>query len=64
YLAPLKDPQRILDVGTGTGIWAVDVADKYPAAEVIGADLRYVTPAWIPPNCKFEVDDAEPTWTF
>lgn len=42
-LAPLKDPHRILDIGTGTGIWAVDVADKFPAAEVIGTDLRYIT---------------------
>ena len=42
-LAPLKDPHRILDIGTGTGIWAVDVGDKFPAAEVIGTDLRYLT---------------------
>jgi len=42
YMAPLKDPQRILDIGTGTGIWAIDAADKHPAAEVIGTDLRYV----------------------
>jgi len=26
HLAPLENPQRILDVGTGTGIWAVDSA--------------------------------------
>lgn len=24
HLAPLQNPQRILDIGTGTGIWAVD----------------------------------------
>lgn len=23
YLAPLENPKKILDVGTGTGIWAM-----------------------------------------
>jgi len=41
HLAPLKDPQRVLDIGTGTGIWAIDMADTYPCAEVIGIDLRH-----------------------
>ncbi|TAQ88910.1 hypothetical protein B7494_g2764 [Chlorociboria aeruginascens] len=40
HLSPLQNPQRILDIGTGTGIWAIDIADQYPSAEVIGLDLR------------------------
>lgn len=24
YLAPIKHPQRVMDLGTGTGIWAID----------------------------------------
>ena len=38
--APLADdrPLRILDVGTGTGIWAMDMGDKFPSAEVVGSD--------------------------
>lgn len=27
HLCPLEDPQEILDIGTGTGIWAIDMAD-------------------------------------
>lgn len=41
HLALIGDsPQRILDIGTGTGIWAVDCADTYSSTEVIGTDLR------------------------
>ncbi|OJD39837.1 sam dependent methyltransferase [Diplodia corticola] len=64
-LAPIGDnPQRVLDVGTGTGIWAIDFADEYPSAEVIGTDLSPIQPSLLPPNCKFELDDATETWTF
>jgi ribosomal protein L11 methylase PrmA len=28
HLAPIgENPQRILDVGTGTGIWAIDMGE-------------------------------------
>ncbi|KAF2723098.1 S-adenosyl-L-methionine-dependent methyltransferase [Polychaeton citri CBS 116435] len=64
HLCPLKDPQEILDIGTGTGIWAMDVADLYPNAQVIGTDLSPVQPEWVPPNCRFDVDDFEQEWTF
>ena len=30
--APLQDPQQILDIGTGTGIWAIDAAEAFPTA--------------------------------
>lgn len=61
---PLENPHRILDVGTGTGIWAIDCADTYPSAEVIGTDISAIQPTWVPPNCKFEIDDAEHEWTY
>jgi hypothetical protein len=42
--------QRILDVGTGSGIWTIDMADQYPMAEVVGTDLSPIQPSWVPPN--------------
>lgn len=65
YLSPLHDdPQKILDIGTGTGIWAIDMAEKFPSAEVIGTDIAPVQPNWMPPNCYFEVDDCELDWQY
>ena len=63
HICPLDNPQRILDIGTGTGAWAIDMADMYPEAEVIGNDLSPIQPRWVPPNLKFEVDDAEGKWS-
>ncbi|KAI5808636.1 S-adenosyl-L-methionine-dependent methyltransferase [Peziza echinospora] len=64
HAAPLEAPQRILDIGTGTGIWAMDMADENPQAEIIGTDVSPIQPNWVPPNCRFEVDDMEEEWTF
>ncbi|OQE23218.1 hypothetical protein PENSTE_c009G01792 [Penicillium steckii] len=65
FRAPIpKSPQRVLDIGTGTGIWAIDFADSYPTAEVIGTDLSPIQPSWVPPNLRFIVDDAESPWLF
>ncbi|OGM50929.1 UMTA methyltransferase family protein [Aspergillus bombycis] len=62
FLAPVKNPQTILDLGTGTGIWAIDVADQFPTAKVIGNDLSPIQPSWVPPNVEFVVDDFENVW--
>ncbi|PYH99943.1 methyltransferase family protein [Aspergillus ellipticus CBS 707.79] len=64
-LAPIdKNIQRALDVGTGTGIWAIDFADEYPSAQVIGTDLSPIQPGFVPPNLQFEIDDATEEWVF
>ncbi|KPM45556.1 hypothetical protein AK830_g945 [Neonectria ditissima] len=63
FFAPIGDnPQKIIDLATGTGIWAVDVADKFPSASVVGVDLSPIQPSWVPPNLRFLVDDIEDKW--
>lgn len=58
------DPARVLDIGTGTGIWALDFGDEHPGAEVLGTDLSPIQPSWVPPNVKFYIDDAESEWVY
>lgn len=36
----------------------------YPSAQVIGTDLSPIQPTWVPPNVKFQIDDAEAEWTW
>ncbi|KAL1894905.1 hypothetical protein Sste5346_005592 [Sporothrix stenoceras] len=64
YLAPIDKPKRVLDFATGTGIWAIEFALEFPESHIIGTDLSPIQPDFIPPNCTFEVDDAEDEWSF
>lgn len=68
YLAPINNLDgglhNVLDIATGTGIWAIEFADQFPTAVVIGTDLSPIQPEYVPPNLRFEVDDAEDSWTF
>ncbi|KAI8938498.1 hypothetical protein NX059_004388 [Plenodomus lindquistii] len=65
YDAPINPPpSRVLDIGTGTGIWAIDFADENPGSDVLGTDLSPIQPTWVPPNAKFYIDDAESEWIY
>jgi SAM-dependent methyltransferase len=59
-------PTRVLDLGTGTGAGARAVAERFPHAEVVGADLsermlaeaRESLPAELEDRVRFEAADA------
>ncbi|KAH8591852.1 S-adenosyl-L-methionine-dependent methyltransferase [Bisporella sp. PMI_857] len=60
HKAPLQRPLNVLDVGTGTGRWAIAFAEAYPSAAVTAVDISPdVMPTWTHPNCEFFVEDAE-----
>lgn len=55
HLAPIPtSPNRILDIGTGTGIWAIEMGDQYPSASIIGNDLSPIQPSFVPSNVSHE----------
>ncbi|KIO22495.1 hypothetical protein M407DRAFT_27991 [Tulasnella calospora MUT 4182] len=47
---------NIIDIGTGSGVWAIEMARKFPHANVLGCDI--VLPEHpgesVPSNCRFE----------
>ena len=52
----MRHPRTVLDLGTGSGVWAVEIAQEFAAAdEVVGVDIVPVSPFNYPPNCRFEV---------
>ena len=52
----IREGARILDLGMSTGIWAIEMAQKYPHADVFGIDASpQQTGQPLPANCKFFV---------
>lgn len=65
FKAPLGDDlERVLDVGTGTGIWVMDFADLYPNTQITGTDIAPIQPDRGPPNVHFEINDATLDWMY
>jgi SAM-dependent methyltransferase len=61
--APVVEPiVRVLDIGTGCGIWAAEFATEHPTTEVIGIDVFPQPTIAAPRNCHFTIQDAEEDW--
>ncbi|KAI0454378.1 tam domain protein [Xylaria acuta] len=61
YFAPWSQeqaPKRILDLATGTGMWAIEMAEEFELSMVVGTDLSPIQPEFVPPNAHFYVHDA------
>ncbi|KAG8955191.1 hypothetical protein FRC04_009649 [Tulasnella sp. 424] len=55
--------RRVLDVGAGSGRWAIDIAEEFPHVDVLGIDLALPNVLTdsnrrVPSNCSFRVADA------
>ncbi len=65
-LEDVPPPARVLDLGTGTGVVAKALAERYPEAEVVGIDLspamideaRRRLPSELAGRVRFDVGDA------
>lgn len=49
----LSLPRNVLNLSTGTGIWAIDFADQHQESVVLGIDLSPIQPLLVPPNHSF-----------
>ncbi|TFK49097.1 S-adenosyl-L-methionine-dependent methyltransferase [Heliocybe sulcata] len=48
---------KVLDVGSGSGIWIVEMAQANPEVDFIGFDLVKNEAIVAPPNCRFIIGD-------
>ena len=67
FFAPVHDARNVLDVGTGTGIWCITLADcgYFPNARITGIDLSPAQDGhpMCPRNVHFELQDCtDPDW--
>ena len=63
YAAPIEQPARILDVGCGSGRWAMELAAQFPRAQVTGLDLT-PPPADDTRTLGFGLDRRPPNYGF
>lgn len=55
---------RILDVGCGSGIWCMQMAERFPNSHVVGMDISPIQPKEKPSNVEWLLQNAESEWPF
>ncbi|KAJ7244835.1 S-adenosyl-L-methionine-dependent methyltransferase [Mycena rebaudengoi] len=51
------NPRRIIDLGCGSGAWAIQAALQFPDAQVIGLDMSPHPDRQLPRNMSFQLGD-------
>ena len=65
HRAPVGSPRNVLEIATGTGLWAIQYANEHPGSKIIGTDVSRIQPSKIPDNCSFVKEDSEhDEWIF
>lgn len=56
--------QRTSPGGCDRSVMLPPHATYWLADSTPGTDLSPIQPSWVPPNCKFEIDDFDSTWDY
>ncbi|OJA20780.1 hypothetical protein AZE42_07016 [Rhizopogon vesiculosus] len=63
YVGPVAEvlnggmQKRVLDLGTGTGSWPMDMARSFPHVKIYGVDIVPIATRQPEPNVQFEIHD-------
>jgi hypothetical protein len=54
YIAPIMNPKSILDIGSSSIDWAIEMAEEWPNAQVVSTQQKCISSsgASLPPNCR------------
>ncbi|KAF7361658.1 Methyltransferase str2 [Mycena venus] len=50
----IGQPRKILEIGAGSGAWAIRAAKQYPDAEVLAVDMNPLPARPLPPNLQYQ----------
>ncbi|KAJ7706626.1 S-adenosyl-L-methionine-dependent methyltransferase [Mycena metata] len=64
-LTPITSrPKKILDLGCGSGAWAIQAASEFPDANIVAVDISPLPQRQLPPNVHFVLADLNKEWNF